>query len=102
MFMESNYIASNGKQNIMFIMNRDAVSKHCKSERRLDKFWDSTHLSELMLEIIVNEPDISSPNLGDRLVYSELTIWYYIFTVAILDNNKRERYCSLLYLWLTI
>ena len=36
-----------------------------KEERRIDKFWDLTHLDKLMLEIAINEYDINTPKLGD-------------------------------------
>lgn len=34
-------------------------------QRRLDKFWDSTNLCELMSEIAENELNFKSPNFGD-------------------------------------
>lgn len=36
-----------------------------KNERRLDAFWESTHLSELMSEIAKNELDFKSQNFRD-------------------------------------
>lgn len=44
-------------------------------QRRIDKFWDSTHIDKLMLEIVINEPHLlensSSPKLGDDKNVSE-------------------------------
>lgn len=40
-------------------------SANPQEERRIDHFWDSTHLDKLMIEIIVNEYNSSSPNFGD-------------------------------------
>lgn len=35
------------------------------NQRRLDKFWEGTHLNELMSEIAENELNFKSPNFGD-------------------------------------
>lgn len=36
-----------------------------QNQRRLDKFWDTTHLSEFMSEIAENELSFKSPNFGE-------------------------------------
>jgi hypothetical protein len=46
--------------------------KNPEEQRRLDKFWDSTNLSELMMEIVVNEHITSSPKLGDDNILSSV------------------------------
>lgn len=38
---------------------------YSNEQRRLDKFWDSTHLDELMSEIAKNELNFKSPNFGE-------------------------------------
>lgn len=49
--------------------NENAKSKSVNStdlkERRLDAFWDSTNLNQLMSEIAENELDFKSQNFGD-------------------------------------